>query len=123
MTGEKRRFSRIMFHVRASLETGTKTFDFDRITNLSVGGCLVELTDAGSSLSLGQEVVFRIFLEHMSPAVVVNGEIVRMEKREIGVRFTMIDPENLFHLQNIIRYNAENTVQIEKELKKHPGLK
>lgn len=123
MGGEKRRFSRIFFNVRACLETGEQKYEFDRIANLSVGGCLVEISVPEPDVSLGQECVFKILLDRMAPAVEVAGEIVRIKGSELGVKFTSIDPENLFHLQNIIRYNAEDPEQIEKELDEHPGLK
>ncbi len=123
MTEEKRRFSRIVFNVRARLETYGLQLDFDRIANLSVGGCRLETASLTTDLRLGQDVVVKIFLDHMAPVVQIAGEIVRTDGREISVKFTSIDPENLFHLQNIIRYNSENTQQVEHELYKHPGLK
>lgn len=123
MAGEQRRFSRIMFNVRASLETMGQVFEFDRITNLSVGGCMVETTMALPESLPGQEAVFKIFTDRTAPTVQVSGEIVRINDKEIGLKFTAIDPDDLYHLQNIIRYNAEDPDQIEKELNEHPGLK
>lgn len=123
MTEEKRRFSRIVFHVSARLETDEHRFDFDSIENLSVGGCLVEIPDAEAALKKGQPVIFKIFLEHFAPPVQVAGEIARLDGKDVSVKFTTIDPENLYHLQNIIRYNSKDTNQIEKELHDHPGLK
>ncbi len=52
----------------------------------------------------------------------VEGEIIRSESNGVAVKFTQIDPDSLFHLQNIIRYNAEDTEAIDEEITKHPGL-
>lgn len=120
---EKRRFSRIFFNVRARLEVGDRTFELSRIANLSVGGCLIECDVLDADLTAGQECLFKILLDHMAPPVKINGEIVRVKEGELGIKFTSIDPDNLFHLQNIIRYNAADPDKIEEELSAHPGLK
>jgi len=120
---EKRRFSRIFFNVRARLESGERAFELSRIANLSVGGCLVECDVLEGDLKPGQECVFKILLDRMAPPVQITGEIVRVKEGELGLKFTAVDPENLFHLQNIIRYNAADPDKIEEELSAHPGLK
>lgn len=120
MTAEKRRFSRIFFNVRARLEVDDKVYAIDRIMNLSVGGCLLEIED---ELPLGTEGKFTIFLPRMAPGVEVFGEIVRSGNGETSLKFVRITPENLVHLQNIIRYNADDPDSIEEEINSHPGLK
>ncbi|MBU1568576.1 MAG: PilZ domain-containing protein, partial [Proteobacteria bacterium] len=92
----------------------------DRIANLSVGGCLLEIE---GNIPLGSDCKFTILLPRMAPGVDVFGEIVRSGNGEVSLKFTRIDPENLFHLQNIIRYNAEDPDAIEEEISIHPGLK
>ncbi len=119
MTAEKRRFSRIIFNVRARLTVGETVCTVERIVNLSVGGCQLEID---THLQPGEPCKFTIFLPRMGPGVDVFGEIVRAGKGETSLKFTRVDPENLFHLQNIIRYNAEDPDLIEEEIKVHPGL-
>lgn len=119
MTTEKRRFSRIGFNVRARLAVGDREFVVERIANLSVGGCLLELE---AVLAEGAACLFTIFLPRMGPGVEVQGQVVRGVDGLVSLKFTSIDPENLFHLQNIIRYNAEDPDRIEEEIKSHPGL-
>lgn len=119
MAEEKRRFSRIGFNVRARLTVGDKEFAVERIANLSVGGCLLELDE---SLPEGADCIFTIFLPRMGPGVEVHGQVIRADNGLASLKFTRIDPENLFDLQNIIRYNAEDPDQIEEEIKSHPGL-
>lgn len=119
MTGEKRRFSRIIFNVRARLAVDDTVYTVERIVNLSVGGCQLEIED---ELQPGKPCVFTILLPRMGPGVEVFGEIVRTSHGEASLKFTRIVPENLSHLQNIIRYNAEDPELIEEEIKQHPGL-
>ena len=120
MTGEKRRFSRIVFNVRARLTVDEKEYPVDRIVNLSVGGCLLEVKE---DLPLGVECRFTIFLPRMAPGVEVYGEVVRTGNDGASLKFNRITPENLIHLQNIIRYNADDPQVIEEEIASHPGLK
>ncbi|MDK9705722.1 MAG: PilZ domain-containing protein [Desulforhopalus sp.] len=119
MTAEKRRFSRIIFNVGARLTVGENVYPVERILNLSVGGCQLEIDE---HLEPGQPCKFTILLQRMGPGVDVYGEIIRAGQGEISLKFTKIDPENLLHLQNIIRYNAEDPDLIEEEIKSHPGL-
>ena len=119
MSSEKRRFSRILFKVRAKLKVDGTEYSVDQIANLSVGGCLLQI---GEDVSEGSGCDFTILLDRMAPGVNVKGEILRSNEGEVVVQFTAIDPESLFHLQNIIRYNAENPDAIEEEISEHPGL-
>jgi len=120
MTDDKRRFSRIFFDVRAKLTVDGLIYPVDRIANLSIGGCLLEIAEP---LALGSGCTFTILLSRMAPGIEVIGEVVRVGNGEVSLKFTAIEPENLFHLQNIIRYNAENPEEIEQEISIHPGLK
>lgn len=121
MAGEKRRFSRIGFKMAAELTVNERVFSFSQVDNLSVGGCLFE---TAKEFEVGTSCRLWLPLEPADPklGVEVFGEIHRCSDETIGVRFTRIDPESLFHLQNIIRYNAVDAERIEDELKEHPGL-
>jgi hypothetical protein len=121
MPEEKRRFSRIAFKVAAELTVAGMSFSTDHIDNLSIGGCLFP-----SSRNFPIETPCRIIISldgaGDSPKVTVTGKIMRCDQYGIGVRFTGIDPDSLFHLHNIIRYNAPDPDQIEQEIDDHPGL-
>ncbi len=120
MSKDNRRFSRIVFNVRARLVAGEKKYSIDQIANLSVGGCLLHI---GEDLPLKSECTLTILLARMEPGVAISGEIARSSEGEVGIKFTAIDPDSLFHLQNIIRYNAEDPDVIEEEILTCPGLK
>lgn len=121
MTDEKRRFSRVVFGMNAKLILADQEITVGEIINLSVGGCQL---DIGTTIEPGSEC--RMVIE-LNPAdrrmnVEVDGEVVRVTDMTVSIRFTSIDPEDLGHLQNIIRYNSPDPDQVEKEISEHPGL-
>ncbi len=120
MTSDKRRFSRIFFNVKASLTVDGVVHPVHRIANLSVGGCLLEIE---GEFVLGSGCTFTIPLPGIDPGVKVCSEVVRVDNGEVGLKFTVIDPESLFHLHNIIRYNAADPDAIEEEISARPGLR
>jgi c-di-GMP-binding flagellar brake protein YcgR len=121
MTEDKRRFSRIFFDMPAELAVADTTYTIEQIANLSIGGCLLKIED---DLPVGAECKITIILNDTPHdfRVQINGEIVRNDAETVGIKFTRINPDDLIHLQNIIRYNAENPDKISEEIKRHPGL-
>ena len=122
MPEEKRRFSRVSFSVKAELTVDGVLYIADEITNLSVGGCLLPIE---ADLEPETACLLKIVLSGTATelSIQVEGKIVRCKSGTIAVRFTKIEPDGLFHLQNIIRYNYPDTDKVEYELGKHPGLK
>lgn len=121
MTVEKRRFSRVIFKMAAELVVEEEVYRVEEIANLSVGGCQLDIGEEFESGTLCKLLIV------LNPAdrrmnVEVGGEIVRSDGETVGIRFTSIDPEDLAHLQNIIRYNSPDPDRIEEEIKDHPGL-
>ena len=119
MTVEKRKFSRIVFDVETKLTVNKVDYNLERIINLSVGGCLLGVNDG---FTVGQECIVTVLLSRMEPGVIVYGKIVRVAEGEASIQFTSVTPENLRHLQNIIRYNADDPELIEDELIARTGL-
>jgi len=121
MTEEKRRFTRIAFQVHAVLTVGPTVAQTDALTNLSIGGCLFPLD---GPVAPGTQATLRIDLggaENPTP-IFIQAQVVRSEQKEVALRFVAIEPEGLFHLKNIVRYNHPDTERIEKEILDHPGL-
>jgi len=122
MRNEHRRFSRIPFKVNAELTLPDTSHTVQEINNLSVGGCMLPLL---LNLEPGIPCRIKIMLEGTTEEMSVRaeGKVIRSTPDGIAVQFTGIDPDSLFHLQNIIRYNSPDADLIEFELSKHPGLK
>jgi len=119
MEQEKRRFTRVKFDVAARLKLGDVQYEVDHLVNLSVGGCLVTLP---VELTVGSECNLVICLARMAPGVEIIGKIVRVDGHEASVQFTQVDPDNLHHLQNIVRYNAKDPDAVEQELQLRKGI-
>lgn len=122
MSDENRRFSRIPFKVEVELRIDDNLYRCEEISNLSVGGCLLPIK---KDLPADAPCTIKIILEGAAEKlnVLIEGEIVRTVPEGVAVKFTRIDPESLFHLQNIIRYNAPDADAIEQEINRHPGIK
>jgi hypothetical protein len=119
---DQRRFTRVPFRVETRVEAGDRALTVAELFNLSVGGCLLP---AASDLPVGTSVRVTIVLNR-APAplhVEVEGEVARHDDGMTALKFTRIDPDSLFHLRNIIRYNAPDTDAVESEFEAHPGLK
>lgn len=119
---EKRRFSRITLNMPGKLTIGEDIHSFPAVDNLSVGGCSLNIE---ATVALGTECSLWIPLDSTNPGlgVDVSGVVLRCSGHNLGVRFDTITPESLFHLHNLIRYNANDPERIEDEINLHPGLK
>nr|WP_321465367.1 PilZ domain-containing protein [uncultured Desulfobulbus sp.] len=119
---EKRRFSRIALKMPAKLTIGEDIFSLKTIDNLSVGGCSLEIA---GTVPIGTECRLWIPLDSTNPGlgVDVSGVVLRADEKSLGIRFDTITPESLFHLHNLIRYNAPDPDRIDEEIVTHPGLK
>lgn len=123
MAKRRRRFHRIPFNVPAELTVNEVSYHADSIINLSVGGCLFPLS---ADSAVAEEAICSLVIplneQDKRTQVEVRGEVIYYEPGMAGIKFTHIDPDSLFHLQNIIRYNAPDVDEIEHEIHTHPGL-
>ncbi len=121
MPKEKRRFTRVPFMVSAEIMVNDFSCRAEEILNLSFGGCLIPVK---ASLEPGTECHFKIIMAGTTSelSIQVKGEVMRSDAGAVAVKFTEIDPESLFHLRNIIRYNAHDYEAVEQEIMDHPGL-
>jgi len=121
MSKEKRRFTRVPFRVSAEIMVHDFSYRAEEILNLSVGGCLLPVE---ADLAPGTGCHLKIIMAGTTSelSIRVKGEIVRSGAGAVAVKFTGIDPDSLFHLQNIIRYNSSDPDAVEREILDHPGL-
>ena len=122
MSDESRRFTRIPFKMYTEIEIHDDIHNTDNITNLSVGGCLLPIDiepQPGTSCRI------KISLEGTSEemAIRIDGEIIRTTPEGLAIKFVRIDPESLFHLQNVVKYNSPDADTIESEIIKNPGIR
>ncbi len=122
MTTEKRRFTRIATQVKVVLTVAGVVYPVNAIEDIGLGGCRLRVpspvpegVSCGLELRLGEEVD--------APRVSLEGRLRRQDPGGTAVQFVAVDPQGLFHLQNLVRYNAPDIDQVEQEIKLHPGLK
>ncbi|MEE4241304.1 MAG: PilZ domain-containing protein [Desulfopila sp.] len=122
MEKTKRKFSRIPLNFPATLiVANTEVYDIHELANLSIGGCLVPL-DEDILEGTRCTITIRLVGGLGNTPVNITGEVVRHDKKYVAIKFTKISPDNLNHLQNLIRYNAPDPDIIDQEILKHPGL-
>jgi hypothetical protein len=121
MSDEKRRFTRVPFRVEAEIAIGDASHRADEIKNLSVGGCLLSMP---GEFEAGAPCHVRIQLSGTSSElrVEVDGDVVRSGSGEVAVKFTGVEIDSLFHLQNIVRYNSSDPDAVEAELRANLGI-
>ncbi len=119
MLQEKRRFTRVPFKVKTEMRVGNIRYAAEGIENLSIGGCLLPIR---ATLDPGTSCRIRILLSGTSSdlKIKINGEITRCDRDAIAVKFTHIDPDGLFYLQGIVRYNSSDPEAVEEEITKYP---
>ncbi|MGE0085456.1 MAG: PilZ domain-containing protein [Desulfococcaceae bacterium] len=117
----KRRFTRVPFRAQTSIDIQDKTHTVREIYNLAIGGCLLHF-DSDAKPGTLCRITIRLSEADDAVSIRVKGEVVRTDSGMLAVKFIQIDPDSLFHLRNIIRYNAADTRKVEKEIEEHPGI-
>ncbi|MBU4037640.1 MAG: hypothetical protein KKA35_14535, partial [Proteobacteria bacterium] len=54
-------------------------------------------------------------------SILLEGEIIRCVSMTVAIKFIEVEPDSLFHLQNIVRYNYPDTDRVEQEISNHLG--
>ncbi|MDF1593562.1 MAG: PilZ domain-containing protein [Desulfobacterales bacterium] len=122
MPKNKRKFSRIPVKVDAELTVGDTSYRVEEILNLGMGGCRLPVT---ADFEVGTGCHVRILLNAAESEISVDiaGKIKRSTPGTVAVQFTRIDPDSLFHLRNIVRYNCPDADVVDREIRKHPGIR
>jgi hypothetical protein len=121
MVGEKRRFTRFTLNMNATFYINKVSYDFENISNLSIGGCLLPI-QADFKPGTPCKLIIYLGMPESEVSIRVEGEIIRCMDEDVAVKFTGIDPNSLFHLQMLARYNSSDSEKVEEEIKKHPGI-
>ena len=121
MSDENRRFTRLKYDVPAVVTVGGTVFSVKEIINLSVGGALIPCDQNFPNLT---KCTFQIPIGGTTDntCIEVQGEFVWSNKSQAAIKFTSIAPDSLMLLQNIIRYNTEDTGKVDAEMLEHLGL-
>jgi len=109
-----RQFSRVHFHVAATIRTAERQFQ-GNVENLSMRGMFL-VTD--ERLPVGDPVEINITLSGTSPEVSIafNGKVCREADDGLGFIFEKIDLDSYTHLKNIIAYNIDDAEKVMEEI-------
>jgi hypothetical protein len=121
MEREKRRFTRFPLKMNTTLYVNKNSYTTNTLSNFSIGGCLVPV-DAELAPDTPCSLIICLGEPESALTIKAEGLIIRSDQGEIAVKFTGVDPESLFHLQMLARYNSPDSEKIEEEIKKHPGI-
>jgi hypothetical protein len=115
MPDNKRRFTRVPFRAEAELNVDGVIYAANSIENLGIGGCLLPLSAA---LVADAACTVKIVMSGTSSELNIkaHGNILRSNGNTVAIKFAKIDPDSLYHLKNIIRYNASDPDAVEGEI-------
>lgn len=114
---EKRKTTRIVFHVEAAMDTGGRTIR-GKVENLSLSGIFVITSDR---LPPGHRVEVFVYLSGSTSQLTVEakGKVLRSDDRGIAVQFDEIDLDSFIHLRNIVALNEGDMDRIMQEFYQH----
>lgn len=112
---KQRRFTRIPFHVPASLEIRGEKLPC-ALVNVSLKGALVELS-SGLAPSAGSTCAVTIDLDPAGGARIrMDGDVAHQQGRLVGIRCDELDLESMQHLRRILEFNLGDESVVLREL-------
>jgi hypothetical protein len=112
---EKRKLTRIVFHMEASLIHNGRNFAAS-VENISLKGAYVKTHDV-FNIELNEKIDMILYIKGESTTVEVNTKavILRNEEKGTAILFDSLDLDSFIHLRNIIAYNNGNYDKIMNE--------
>ena len=87
---------------------------------MSFNGCYFPCT---GRLPEGTPCKIEVFLDNREIKIEVHGKISRVTGDGMAVEFTGVPLDDLEHLRNLIRFNADDPNIVQEEFDAHVGLK
>lgn len=109
-----RKFSRVRFHVAATIKSAERQFQ-GAVENLSMAGMFLVTTER---LADGEPVDITMVLSGTEPEIAINfnGIVTRVAEDGVGFTFEKIDLDSYMHLKNIIAYNIDDAEKVMEEI-------
>lgn len=114
LSANRRKSSRVPFRATVTLRFPDKHYEQYETHDLSLKGVSV----AGvTGHRIGEQCDVDLYLTGSTSRVHLDmkGEVVRVKKDSLALRFFAIDLDSFFHLKNIIAYNLGNQDQVDEE--------
>ena len=112
---EKRKFSRIVCKMKASVQIDKLlVVDADNL-NISLNGALLELADY-CVVNKGDNWQLTFILPNSDIRLQFNTEVMHSTGKMVGVKFVPTDAETMMHLKSLMVGRTSNPEQVEREL-------
>ena len=119
--GENRReFTRVRIQLDAEISADDKASIGGVAKDLSLNGVYIP---SSSTLPIGTECTIALFLDGRDVRLEVLGKVTRQSDGGMAIEFTGVPLDDLEHLRNLIRFNADDPYAVEDEFESHIGLK
>ena len=119
--GENRReFTRVRIQLDAEISADDKASIGGVAQDLSLNGVYIPST---GKLPIGTECTIALFLDGRDIRLEVLGKVTRQNDDGMAIEFTGVPLDDLEHLRNLIRFNADDPNAVEDEFDSHIGLK
>ena len=119
-TENKREFTRVRINVEVEVSSDDRASISGKVEDLSLNGAFVPCT---GRLPVGTNCKVELILDGQDIRLMAEAVVSREDERGIAVEFKGIPLDDLEHLRNLIRYNADDPNQVEEEFDSHIGLK
>ncbi len=116
---EKRNFHRVPFGTEVQLRVNGRRMT-GGLRNISLKGALVHFP---KPMRLNRDRIYELSI-FLNPGVILtfNAEAVYFSGKDIGLQCAPRNPDTFSHLVRLLELNAENSEQIEKELRNLIGI-
>jgi hypothetical protein len=112
---EKRKFTRIVCKMKASVQIDNLiTVDANNL-NISLNGALFELADY-CAIKKGENWQLTFILPNSDIRLQFKTEVIHSTGKMVGVKFVPIDAETMIHLKSLMVGRTSDPEQMEREL-------
>jgi hypothetical protein len=112
---EKRKFSRIVCKMKASVQLDNLIIVDANTLNISLNGALFELADY-CAFKKGDNWQFTFILPNSDISLQFKTEVMHSTGKTVGVKFVPMDAETMNHLKSLMVGRTSDPEQVEREL-------
>lgn len=112
---ERRRFSRIIYQVPATITQGQRTVSAS-IQDLSLQGLLLKAQGADAQLSLEETAIIQFSLPDSDVSIELAANLISVEGDVIRAQIDHIDIESIGHLKRLVELNVGDDSLLHREL-------
>lgn len=119
MTNEQRRFQRITFDARVTLDFGDVQYP-GVLRDISLKGALIMLSESGAHIDTGQTGQLKVRLDQgdVEMQMEISVAYVHPQRQACGVNILSMDVDTASHLRRLVEVNLGDADALQRELGK-----